>query len=88
MLYIDQKMKTVVIDGKRTTLEDLKKMHIPLSPTGPSVGRTHSNGLVPNLTLQDVAELKVVKKSESISRTDGKAVDRNSDRKECGCQYG
>lgn len=72
LFHIDQKMKTVVIDGKRTTLEDLKKMHIPLSPTGPSVGAPTQMASVPNLTLQDVAELKVVKKSESISRTDGK----------------
>ena len=70
LFHIDQKMKTVVIDGKRTTLDDLKKIQI--NSTGPSVGTPTQSPSAANLTLQDVAELNVVKKSKTISRTDGK----------------
>jgi len=71
LFHIDQKMRTVVIDGKRTTLDDLKKMPISVQPT--TVGTPpRQSPTLPNVTLQDVADLTIVKKSKSISRTDGK----------------
>lgn len=66
---IDKKQKSVLIDGKATTLDDLKKIKIPVvpNPSAPQMMGSRSA----DLELQDVAELKVVRQSESISRTDG-----------------
>lgn len=53
--------KSLVFDGNIVTLEDLKNMPIPAM--GPeAVG----------VTLKDIADLEVVEKSESLSRTNGK----------------
>lgn len=71
LFHIDHKMKTVVIDGKRTTLDDLKKINIPIIPMGPSSQPSPPTPQVTEVSLQDIAALQVIKKSKSISRTDG-----------------
>lgn len=72
LFHIDQKMKTVVIDGKRTTIDDLKKLNISAAASGAARQMSPQPTNVPQITLQEVADLQVVKKSKSISRTDGK----------------
>lgn len=73
LFHIDKKTKSVLIDGKVTTLDDLKKLKIPVIAGGnQSTPPTPSMPQLPQIQLQDVAKLKVVQKSESISRTDGK----------------
>ncbi|KAB2334574.1 efflux RND transporter permease subunit [Cytobacillus depressus] len=56
--------QAVAIDGKFTTIEELNNMLIPVTPsaTQPS----------PFVKLSDIAEVKVVGKVQSISRTNGK----------------
>lgn len=72
LFHIDQKMKTVVIDGKRTTIDDLKKLNISAAASIAARQMSPQPTNIPQITLQDVADLQVVKKSKSISRTDGK----------------
>lgn len=73
LFTIDKKTKSMMIDGKVTKLEDLQKMKIPVSPTVPGGQGSASVGAeTPVLQLQELAELKVVAESKSISRTDGR----------------
>jgi len=54
---IGEKETSVVVDGNIATMEDLENVHIP--------------GATP-VTLKDIATLTLVKKAESISKTNGK----------------
>lgn len=88
--------KSVVVDGNITTIEDLKKLKIPV--TGASQGQqaggaqmnqmpnglSGANGAAPNQALSqknmelptvelgEIADIEIVGKAESISRTNGK----------------
>ncbi|AOV07166.1 efflux RND transporter permease subunit [Sporosarcina ureilytica] len=80
--------QSVVVDGNVTTVEDLKEILIPVMPVGlggqgdmstqaqmgsadsmPPVGQ---NMELPTITLGEIADIKLVGKAESISRTNGK----------------
>ncbi|WP_442604178.1 efflux RND transporter permease subunit [Paenibacillus sp. KN14-4R] len=97
MFELDQSDKTVVIDGKVTTLDDLKNISIPVIPSGGGAGAGagmapgQGNGQqqipvgqgnaqlgapvldgIPTVKLQEIADIQVVGKAESVSRTNGK----------------
>ncbi len=56
----DDSEKSLVFDGNIVTLDDLKDLPIPVMEQKDST-----------ITLKDIADLKVVEKSESLSRTNG-----------------
>ncbi|TMV53137.1 efflux RND transporter permease subunit [Paenibacillus mesophilus] len=75
--------KTIVVDGNVTTLDDLKNLVIPAVPAisgnpavtggaaaGPVAPPAGSAG-IPTVRLADIADVKLVGKAESISRTNG-----------------
>lgn len=74
LFEMDKAQKAVVVDGNITTVEDLKNVTIPVMPSGAAgagtIGAT-TMGL-PTVKLGEVATIKVVGNSESISRTNGK----------------
>lgn len=81
LFTVDQQMKSIVIDGKMTTLEDLKNLEIPVVPNNPSKQQVtpppptvsaQTPVKLPVVKLKDIADLKLVKTSESISKTNGK----------------
>lgn len=55
--------QAVAIDGKFKTLEDLKEMLIPITPTAANAS--------PFVKLSDVADIEIVGKVQSVSRTNG-----------------
>ncbi len=82
--------KSVLIDGNITSIEDLKKVKIPVTPsmnregtvnpsqggqtTPPSPqtgGEATVSPNIPTVELSDIADIKLVGKAESISRTNG-----------------
>ncbi|MBO9131217.1 efflux RND transporter permease subunit [Bacillus sp. 165] len=73
----NDKEKTVVVDGNITTMEDLKNISIPVTPSAAGTqGAQSTQGIaapkgIPTVTLKDVADVKVIGKAESISRTNG-----------------
>lgn len=60
MFDFDDSEKSLVFDGNIMTLDDLKNMPIPVMKSNEST-----------ITLNDIADLKIVEKSESLSRTNG-----------------
>ncbi|CAN7562578.1 efflux RND transporter permease subunit [Rossellomorea sp. LjRoot5] len=81
--------KSVVVDGNITTIEDLKEMKIPVTPSGagaqgqepqgqaktpeaPPAGQAPAGMKIPTIQLSDIADIKLIGKAESISRTNGK----------------
>lgn len=78
--------KSVMVDGNITTIDDLKEMKIPVTPsTGGSMeapqGQTPGGqapqappaGMkIPTVQLSDIADIELKGKAESISRTNGK----------------
>ncbi|MDF2718706.1 MAG: efflux transporter permease subunit, partial [Paenibacillus sp.] len=74
--------KTIVVDGNVTTMDDLKNLVIPVIPAipgnpaglggaaGPGIPPAGSAG-IPTVRLADIADIKLVGKAESISRTNG-----------------
>ncbi|WGG46132.1 efflux RND transporter permease subunit [Rossellomorea sp. DA94] len=84
--------KSVVVDGNITTIEDLKEMKIPVTPStggasaqgqqqpsaqgqtpqAPPAGAASSGMKIPTIQLSDIADIELVGKAESISRTNGK----------------
>jgi hydrophobic/amphiphilic exporter-1 (mainly G- bacteria), HAE1 family len=76
----DNTEKSIVVDGKLATLEDLKAMEIPLIPSGPSMpaqatkpsAPQQQTAGIPTVKLGEIADIKLVGKAESISRTNGK----------------
>jgi hydrophobic/amphiphilic exporter-1 (mainly G- bacteria), HAE1 family len=79
--------KSVVIDGNIATIEDLKKVKIPITPSQQGMtsqpnaqgmsganqqqGAVPANIEIPTVTLGEIADVKIVGKAESISRTNG-----------------
>lgn len=75
--------QSVVIDGRGTTIDDLKELQLPVTP--PSLGEMEMDNIPPAqgegaqmpamepsmVALEDVATVEVVTQSESISRTNG-----------------
>ncbi|MBM7839698.1 HAE1 family hydrophobic/amphiphilic exporter-1 [Alkalihalobacillus xiaoxiensis] len=75
--------QSVVIDGRVTTIGDLKELQLPVTP--PSLGEMEMDNMPPAqgegaqmpamepsmVALEDVATVEVVTQSESISRTNG-----------------
>jgi len=55
--------QSVVVDGKVTTLDELKKIIIPVTPS--------ETNTVPFVNLGDIADIELVGKVESVSRTNG-----------------
>jgi HAE1 family hydrophobic/amphiphilic exporter-1 len=66
---IDQKLKSIVLDGKANKLEDLKKLKIPVTSNSPAAAM---NRQTPVVELQELADIQVIKSTKSISHTDGK----------------
>jgi HAE1 family hydrophobic/amphiphilic exporter-1 len=98
LFQLDETQKTVVVDGRITTIDDLKKLAIPVVPSAPTPNAAAPNAAAPNaaapnenaapeagaathaapgagglptVQLEDVAEIKLLGKAESISRTNG-----------------
>lgn len=75
--------KTIVVDGNVTTLDDLKNLVIPAVPAASGnpagmggaaaepVTSPAGFGGIPTVKLADIADVKLVGKAESISRTNG-----------------
>ncbi|WP_342542533.1 efflux RND transporter permease subunit [Paenisporosarcina sp. FSL H8-0542] len=61
------KEQSVVVDGDITTIDDLKKIQIPVVPTSPDTASSKPS----MVALGEVAEIELVGKAESISRTNG-----------------
>lgn len=60
----EDKEQSVVVDGKMTTLDELKTLKIPVTPS--------ADNPAPFVALADIAKLEQVGKVESIARTNGK----------------
>ncbi|WP_057915624.1 efflux RND transporter permease subunit [Peribacillus muralis] len=81
----DDKEKTIVVDGNISTLKDLKNIKIPLTggsqtgAPGQAAAQTKpaTPEMAPNATqmqsvkLSDIADVKIIGKAESISKTNG-----------------
>lgn len=61
---------TVVVDGNVWTEEDLNNVQIPVTPSAAGGAAGAGNGL-PTVKLSEVADLAIVGKASSISRTNG-----------------
>ncbi|WP_239616176.1 efflux RND transporter permease subunit [Cohnella mopanensis] len=90
LFQLDKTQKTVVVDGRVTTIDDLKKIAIPVIPSAatpnaavpngnasaPEAGAVNNAapgaGGLPTVQLGDIAEIKLLGKAESISRTNGR----------------
>lgn len=84
--------KSVVVDGNITTIDDLREMKIPVTPStggasaqgqqqpsaqgqtpqAPPAGAAPAGMKIPTIQLSDLADIELVGKAESISRTNGK----------------
>lgn len=60
----EDKEQSVVVDGKFTTVDELKNLMIPVTPT--------AQHPMPFVTLGDIAKVELVGEVESVSRTNGK----------------
>lgn len=60
----EDKEQSVVVDGKLTSVEQLKELQIPVTP--------NADNPLPFVQLGDIAEIKEIGKVESVSRTNGK----------------
>lgn len=81
LIEFGEEEQSVVIDGNITTMEDLKKLQIPMVPAQdpsnmagmmPGATTAPQNIEPPTITLGDIASIELVEKAESISRTNGK----------------
>jgi len=73
LFQLDQTQKTVVVDGRIVTIEDLKKLEIPVFPSASAPGGANpaaGSGLT-TVQLSDIADITMLGKAESISRTNG-----------------
>ncbi|MCA1064177.1 efflux RND transporter permease subunit [Rossellomorea aquimaris] len=78
--------KSVMVDGDIATIEDLKDLKIPVIPSAggnmeapqgqggqnPQASEAPAGMKIPTIQLSDVAEIELIGKAESISRTNGK----------------
>ncbi|WP_256758667.1 efflux RND transporter permease subunit [Cohnella sp. WQ 127256] len=78
LFQLDKTQKTVVVDGRITTIDDLKKIEIPVIPsaTGPNAGAANQEAPAAGaglntVQLGDIADIAIAGKAESISRTNG-----------------
>ena len=60
----EDKEQSVVVDGKLTSVEQLKELQIPVTP--------NADNLLPFVKLGELADIKEIGKVESVSRTNGK----------------
>ncbi|GGG20654.1 swarming motility protein SwrC [Lysinibacillus alkalisoli] len=60
----EDKEQSVVVDGKLTSVEQLKELQIPVTP--------NADNPLPFVKLGDLADIKEIGKVESVSRTNGK----------------
>ncbi|MEK4027171.1 MULTISPECIES: efflux RND transporter permease subunit [Bacillaceae] len=71
--------KSVVVDGEIASLKDLKAMKIPAMPAGAGGGQPQGaaaanpapGAAIPTVELQDIADVKLNGKADSISKTNG-----------------
>ncbi|QJD86685.1 efflux RND transporter permease subunit [Cohnella herbarum] len=93
LFQLEETQKTVVVDGRVTTIDDLKKIEIPVIPSAPGANAGAPNagapgagtpdagtagttppatgaGL-PTVQLSEIADIEMIGKAESISRTNG-----------------
>jgi hydrophobic/amphiphilic exporter-1 (mainly G- bacteria), HAE1 family len=75
----DETEKSVVVDGKLATIEELKAMEIPLIPSSSSSPTQTAkppaaqiSAGIPTVKLGEIADIQLAGKAESISRTNGK----------------
>jgi len=80
----DQEVKNLVIDGDISTVDDLKSMRIPVVPSRDDVSEVQQEIVseqdvaqrneeeIPTVQLDELADIKIVEKAQSISRTNGK----------------
>ncbi|BBI31438.1 efflux RND transporter permease subunit [Cohnella abietis] len=71
LFQLEQTEKTVVVDGRVTTIDDLKKVVIPVFPSATNPGGAEAGAGLPTVTLDEIADVKMTGKAESISRTNG-----------------
>lgn len=94
LFQLDETQKTVVVDGRVTTIDDLKKIAIPIVPAAPGANAgapnagtpgtgtpeagTNGNAApatgavgLPTVQLSEIADIEMIGKAESISRTNG-----------------
>jgi HAE1 family hydrophobic/amphiphilic exporter-1 len=64
LFELGQSEKAIVVDGNITSIQDLENIIIPMKPTSEDM----SPG---SLQLKDIAEIQVIERAESISRTNG-----------------
>jgi HAE1 family hydrophobic/amphiphilic exporter-1 len=80
LFELNKTEKALVVDGGITTLDDLRRISIPLLPAGagmnPGPAQPNPNaGLpveIPSVQLQDIANIELAEITESISRTNGR----------------
>ncbi|HEY9577267.1 MAG TPA: efflux RND transporter permease subunit, partial [Pseudobacillus sp.] len=67
--------KSVVVDGEIASLKDLKSMKIPAMPSGGGQPQAAAGpaptAAIPTVELQDIADVKLNGKADSISKTNG-----------------
>ncbi|RKP50086.1 efflux RND transporter permease subunit [Cohnella endophytica] len=68
LFQLDQSEKAVVVDGRITTIDDLKNIIIPVMP---KAGAANAGGGLTTVKLSEVADIRMSGKAESISRTNG-----------------
>ncbi len=82
LFEMDGTEKTVVVDGNIVTLEQLKKLAIPVMPSAAGGGAMPSAPVeavqpaapaagIPTVELQEIADIELVGQAESLSRTNG-----------------
>ncbi|MDF2721843.1 MAG: efflux transporter permease subunit [Paenibacillus sp.] len=73
LFELDHSEKTVVVDGGIDTIDDLKNVSIPLIPaaSGAALGVPPAAGGIPTIKLADIADIRLVGRAESVSRTNG-----------------
>ncbi|WEK54798.1 MAG: efflux RND transporter permease subunit [Candidatus Cohnella colombiensis] len=67
LFEIDHSEKAVVVDGRIVTIDDLRKLSLPVMSAG-----AEGAPVMSSITLDEVADIAIVGKAESISRTNGK----------------
>ncbi|MFC5699758.1 efflux RND transporter permease subunit [Cohnella faecalis] len=83
LFTLENSEKTIVVDGRVTTIDDLKRLAIPAIPAAASgagsaapqpdelsPGMTMADG-IPTVALGEIADIRMTGKEESISRTNG-----------------
>ncbi|AKO94694.1 efflux RND transporter permease subunit [Priestia filamentosa] len=72
---MEEKEKTIVLDGNIETVEDLKNLEIPVTPSQSAPSGEMTAGSVtsgiPTVKLSDIADIKVAEITESLSKTNG-----------------